>query len=111
MDDPAGSGTSLPALPTEDDDEVADVAVDGARPAGGDGVLSYAVPERWRGRVPAGQLVWVPLRKKLVLGVVVRIHDEPPPFPLKPLHAPVEPALCLDEGRLEIAAWLARETA
>ncbi len=90
---------------------VADVAVDGARPSGGDGVLSYLVPDRWRGRLSEGQLVWVPVRKKLTLGLVRRLHGDPPPFALKPVHAPVEPAFRLDPDRMALAAWLARETA
>ena len=105
---------SAPGEPREGfngEGSVADVAVEGARPAGGDGVLSYAVPERWCGRIATGQLVWVPVRRRLALGVVLRLHGEPPPFDLKPLHAPVEPAFCLDAGRLAVAAWLARETA
>jgi len=88
----------------------ADVAVDGARP-GGDGVLSYGLPERWQGRIAVGQLVWVPVRKKLSLGLVRRLHAEPLPFALKPVHAPVEPAFCLDPDRMDLASWLARETA
>ena len=90
---------------------VAEVAVDGARPSGDRDTLSYEVPERWRGRLGPGQLVWVPLRRRLVLGIVVRLHAETVPFALKPLHAPVEPAFRLSDDRLATATWLARETA
>lgn len=90
---------------------VAEVAVDGARPGVGDGIFSYAVPDRWRDAIAPGDLVWVPLRKHLVLGLLLRRHDDHLPFTLKPLHAPVEPAFRLDPDRLETAAWLARETA
>ncbi|CAA9558843.1 MAG: Helicase PriA essential for oriC/DnaA-independent DNA replication [uncultured Thermomicrobiales bacterium] len=89
---------------------IAEVAVDGAHGAGG-GTLSYAVPDRWRGGIGTGQLVWVPLRKGLALGIVIRLHGDAPGFALKPLHAPVEPAFRLDDDRLAVAAWLARETA
>src|SRR3712207_735693 len=104
MDAPNGSeSTSSPPV-------IADVAVDGARQEG-DGGLSYAVPERWRDRIAVGQLVWVPPRRKLMLGRVLRVHGEVRPFDLKPLHAPVEPAFRLEPDRMAIAAWLARETA
>jgi primosomal protein N' (replication factor Y) len=90
---------------------VAEVAVEGAFPSAIQGVLSYALPVEWRGRIGVGQLVWVPLRKQVALGVVVRIHGEPVGHRLKPVRAPVEPAFRLDEERLDVAAWLARETA
>ncbi|MEA2529471.1 MAG: hypothetical protein QOG89_1115 [Thermomicrobiales bacterium] len=90
---------------------VADVAVDGSFPSAMQGVLSYALPSEWRGRIGVGQLVWVPLRKQVALGVVVRIHGERVPHRLKPLRAPVEPAFRLDDDRMDVAAWIARETA
>ena len=86
---------------------IADVAVDGPRQEG-EGGLSYEVPERWRDRIAVGQLVWVPLRRKLVLGLVLRLHGEVPPFDLKPLHAPVEPAYRLEPDRMAIAACVTR---
>jgi primosomal protein N' (replication factor Y) len=89
---------------------VAEVAVDGAFPSALHGVLSYALPAEWRGRIGVGQLVWVPLRKQVALGIVVRIHGDRVTHRLKPLRAPVEPAFRLDEDRLDVAAWIARET-
>ncbi len=100
-----------PTLSTDEPTTVAEVAVDGARAVAGNGTLSYALPERWRERIGVGQLVWVPLRRRLTLGVVIRLHTEALPYPLKSVHAPVEQALRLDEERLGVAAWLARETA
>ncbi len=105
MDEPlAGDGVNRVGV-------IADVAVEGARSTGGDGILSYTVPERWRDRIGVGQLVWVPLRKRLCLGLVRRLHDDPPRFELKPVHAPVEPSFRLNDDRRAMAAWLARETA
>jgi len=89
---------------------IAEVAVEGARGAGRD-ALSYAVPEAWRERIVPGQLVWVPLRRRLTLGVVLALRDGVPEFPLKPIHAPAEPPFTLDAERLAAARWLARETA
>ena len=76
--------------------------MDGAYLPTGGGTLTYALPERWVGRIGLGQLVWVPRRKQLVLGVVVALGGadaEPPPYALKALHAPVEPAFRLSEDR------------
>ena len=106
----------VPAVSAAEDDSTAvsaqlviDVAVDGGRP-GGDGVLSYSVPDRWRDRIVVGQLVWVPVRKKLALGIVRGLDADGRPFALKPLHAPVEPSFLLDPERMRLASWLARET-
>ena len=90
---------------------IAEIAVDGVRPDRGGGLLSYAIPREWRDDLTAGQLVWVPLRKQLVLGIVARLHDAPPDFELKPLHAPVEPPVRLAEHQIALADWLALETA
>ena len=104
MDTP-GKATSNGTVPY-----VVDVAVDGARTGGQDGLLSYRVSEPWRQRIGVGQLVWVPLRRRLALGVIIRRHAERRPFPLKPIHAPVEPVFTLTPDQIEIATWLARET-
>ena len=107
MDERFAEPTPL-AVPAE---TFAEVAVDGARVSSGDGTLTYAIPERWSDRIGVGQLVWVPLRRRLALGVVIALRPDAPPFTLKPIHAPVEPAFCLDADRLDVAVWLARETA
>ena len=89
---------------------VAEVAIDGAH-LGNAGVLSYSVPARWPDGIEVGRLVWAPVKRRLTLGVVTRLHHDPTPFALKPLHAPVEPAFRLGADQLAIAGWLARETA
>ena len=90
---------------------VAEIAVDGVRPDGGTGLLSYGIPSEWQDSLTAGQLVWVPLRKQLVLGVVVTVHAEAPDFPLKPLQTPVEPPMRVADHQLALGEWLAGETA
>ena len=89
---------------------VADVAVSGARPGSG-GILSYVVPPEFTGTINEGQLVWVPLRAKPALGLITRLHDEPPAFELKTLIKPVEPGYRVSAQQRDFATWLARETA
>ncbi|HLL51505.1 MAG TPA: primosomal protein N' [Thermomicrobiales bacterium] len=89
---------------------IADIAVAGAR-SGHDGLLSYAIPLPIRGSLVTGQVVWAPLRGKPALGVVARLHDESPPFALKPLLAPVDPPAQVSPSQLETARWLARQSA
>ena len=88
------------------------VAVDGARGPGG-GLLTYAVDDRWLSRIGPGQLVWVPLRKKLALGIVVELIDAPtsaPSFTARPIHGLVEPTFQLDAEALNLAEWIAWAT-
>jgi primosomal protein N' (replication factor Y) len=92
---------------------IAEVAVDGARLPRRNGTLSYAITPAHgeNDRIAIGQLVWVPLRRQFVLGIVTHLHNDPVSYALKAIHAPVEPAFHLSEDRLAIARWLARETA
>ena len=63
-----------------------------------------------RDSVTVGQVVWVPLRGKPALGVIVRLHDDAPAFAVKPLLArrPTDASL---GDQLDTARWLARQSA
>jgi primosomal protein N' (replication factor Y) len=89
---------------------IAEIAVAGARTGGG-GLLSYAVPAHVRNSVAVGQVVWVPLRGKPSIGVIARLHDEAPPFEVKPLLASVDPPTRVSADELDTARWLARQSA
>ncbi len=73
--------------------------------------LTYRVPVAMD-EVEVGQLIWVPLRRKLVLGVVVERHGRVPDsaYEIKDLHAPVEPSFCLTPIQWQLAVWMAEET-
>jgi primosomal protein N' (replication factor Y) len=108
MDDDLDQAAINP--PSRPDLAPVEVAVEGAF-AADSGVLTYGLPPRWQGRIEIGQLIWVPLRKRFVLGVVVCFPAERPGFALRSIHAPVEPDFRLDPDQLDAAAWLAREYA
>lgn len=74
--------------------------------------LTYRVPERYLDEIDVGQLVWVPLRKELTLGIVVSWTDPPGHdfFRIRELRAPVEPAFRLTEKQWRLATWLSEET-
>ncbi|MBA3337738.1 MAG: hypothetical protein H0T49_09265, partial [Chloroflexia bacterium] len=95
----------------QDDIVFADVAVDGARGTSSSGVLTYAVPARLANQLVVGQVVWVPIRRSLALGIIVTLGAPEPSFAVKDAHSVVEPPLRLDEERMEVASWLACETA
>jgi len=74
--------------------------------------LTYRVPSTIEGNIEVGQLIWIPLRKKLVLGVVVERHNRAPrtDFAMRDLHALVEPSFCLTPIQWQVAVWIAEET-
>jgi primosomal protein N' (replication factor Y) len=98
------------APPTECFAAIADIAVSGAR-SGSDGLLSYSVPPELRDSLKTGQVVWVPLRGKPALGVIARLHDDTPPFALKPIAAIADPPVVISPRQFATARWLARQTA
>lgn len=69
--------------------------------------LTYAVPVTLQPGIARGQLVWIPLRRRLVLGVVVDLHTRSPGFETREVHALVEPQFRLSATHLELAAWIA----
>jgi len=73
-------------------------------------LFSYLVPAHLAGQVQERQLVWAPLKDELRVGIVVRLTTELPPFPLRPLHAVVEPTFRLAPWQWELVEWLSEET-
>jgi len=67
---------------------------------------TYAIPPEMHASLAAGQLVWVPLRGKLALGIVVAFSNTKPDAEIKPLHACVEPTFCLSAVQLNLAVWM-----
>lgn len=76
------------------------------------GTLTYRVPVGLDADLDVGQLIWVPLRHKLTLGIVVERHARPPVagFEVRELHALVEPTFCLTPVQWQLAVWIAEET-
>jgi primosomal protein N' (replication factor Y) len=73
-------------------------------------LLTYAIPDQLTGRIAERQLVWVPLRRKLVLAITVHIHHRMPEFPVRPVYAPVEPEFRLSPRQWDLATWLSEQT-
>jgi primosomal protein N' (replication factor Y) len=88
-----------------------DVAVDGALPGTNHGVFTYDLGDTGVDVPLAGQLVWVPLRNRLVHGIVTDVHEVEPPFSTRPVKALVEPPIILPEEVMDVARWMAHETA
>lgn len=87
------------------------VAVDGASAATDGGVLTYAVPHALCGMVAPGQLVWAPVRNRLVHAIVIENGQAEPAFDTRQLGSIVDPPIRLQPWQLRYAEWLARETA
>ncbi|HEY3342460.1 MAG TPA: DEAD/DEAH box helicase, partial [Anaerolineae bacterium] len=82
------------------------------------GVLSYLVPEDLKDKVSEGVVVIVPLRSRLVAGVVMSVHPAEEhtgtalpvkPYTLKPLHTVLDEQPALNKTQLALARWMAHE--
>ena len=83
-----------------------EVAVDGARGSGRD-TLTYGGPPEVR----RGDVVWVPLRDKIQLGVVTATSTAAPAYGVRPIVATTDPPLALTEAQVALAEWIAATTA
>ena len=67
--------------------------------------LTYRVPEALEASTEAGQLIWAPLKKRILFGIVVERHDpEPATAPNHAIHPPLEPTSCLTPLKSSLAA-------
>jgi primosomal protein N' (replication factor Y) len=72
--------------------------------------LTYLIPDNLRGQVRAGMAVAVPLQKRLVTGVVLRVaalHSSASDF--KPIKALLDPQPVMTDAQLQLARWIADE--
>ncbi len=74
--------------------------------------LTYGVPGAMDDLLDVGQLVWVPLKHSLELGIVAERHSrpQPPETRIRDIHAVVEPAFCLSPLHWQLAVWIAETT-
>ena len=82
----------------------AEVAVDA--PVGPGRTFSYSVPERFS--VEPGQLVWVPLARRITQGLVVDLPAAPQVDYTRDILQPVEPAPLVSPTALALAQWMSQ---
>ena len=70
-----------------------------------DRAFTYALAETVP---PVGGRVLVPFRGEKLSGIVVRVHDEPPPVEAKPLLAILDEEAIVSPQLLELAQWVAQ---
>jgi primosomal protein N' len=89
----------------------AEVTVATYNPTSSKETFTYSIPGHSQNDVVPGQLVWVPLRKNVEPGIVIELHDRQPDFALRKIYAVAGPSSRLNPEQLNLAKWLARETA
>jgi primosomal protein N' (replication factor Y) len=89
----------------------AEVAIDGSS-SNRRATFTFSVPVIWRNEIGIGQLVFVPARRRVVLGVVAALHDQPPAgtVEIRAIHAPVEPTFHLSDIHWALAVWISERT-
>lgn len=94
----AGGLGSFPAMP----ERYADIALYSPVRR----LFTYRIPD---GVEPSlGHRVRVPLRRDVVLGIVVHIHDRKPSFRTRPIHSLVDEEPVVNPDQLELAVWIHR---
>ncbi|MCS7260344.1 MAG: primosomal protein N' [Anaerolineae bacterium] len=69
--------------------------------------FTYLVPEALRDHITPGQLVEVPFRDDTLLGVVMAVHDTPPPdVQVRPITTLLDATFALSDVQLQLARWL-----
>lgn len=66
--------------------------------------FTYKIPEKLE--ITEGSLVNVPLRNRILTGVVTAISGNPPPYPTKPISSLPSNAITLKKWQLEMAKWI-----
>ncbi|MCG8348903.1 MAG: hypothetical protein MI924_14115, partial [Chloroflexales bacterium] len=92
---------------------IVDVALRATIQKGESAVFSYQVPARLRGLAQPGQLVWAPLRRQRVQGVILSVYrpenasDSATATPLRELIDLADPEATITPDGLRLAAWVA----
>lgn len=69
--------------------------------------FTYRVPETMQHRVQPGCRLLVPFAGRKLVGVALRVHDQPPPVDPKPALRLVDEEPVLDAHMLQLAEWMA----
>ncbi|CAN5411807.1 hypothetical protein BH09CHL1_BH09CHL1_06170 [soil metagenome] len=88
----------------------ATVAIVSAALSGRSDDLTYRIPADLADQIVRGSVVWVPLRDRLTMGVVLGSSAEPPEFATRSIVG-TDPSFTVSESQLTVAGWIARETA
>lgn len=68
--------------------------------------FDYLVPEDWIASVKVGQLIEVPLRNQVKQGIILKLCQERPNYPLKPLLKILDNTPLISEELLKLAYWM-----
>lgn len=72
--------------------------------------LDYEIPAEMSASIQPGVLVVVPVRERVLPGIVLRLTDTPAVPNTRPLHSVLDPDPVLGQPLLDLAHWMARET-
>ncbi len=72
--------------------------------------FTYSVPDAFVPSLRVGMRVHVPVGKRFVIGVVVRIHSNPPDFETKPIRSVLDKDPVLSSELLRLTEWVSEAT-
>ncbi len=69
-------------------------------------LFTYRVPDDLQGAVTPGKRVWVPLRGRMAIGMVIQVHDTEPDFECRPIVRVLDAEPVLDEHMIWLVRWM-----
>ena len=69
---------------------------------------TYRIPQRLKNETRQGMRVWVPLREKKVIGMVVGLHNTTPDFKTKEIERLLDSKPVLSDEMLRLTEWIHR---
>lgn len=69
-------------------------------------LFTYAVPDALNGDTTPGKRVWVPLRGRMAIGMVIHVHEDAPDFDCKPVARVLDDQPLLDADLLWLLRWM-----
>ncbi len=72
--------------------------------------LDYEIPGEMAAAIRPGVLVVVPMRERILPGMVMALTDTPAVPNTRPIHSVLDPEPVLTPAHLDLARWMARET-
>ena len=70
--------------------------------------LTYGVPDGLAGSIAPGMRVVVPLGRRLLMGFVLRVHEEMPDFAVKAVQQVLDPEAILSPDMIRLCTWMHR---
>ncbi len=71
-----------------------------------DDLFTYSVPKELQDSISIGQLVLVPLGKRIMNGIVIKLHSKKPKFKTRDIDKVIDGVAVVDDSKIELARFI-----